>query len=183
MTGRRNAPGLANVGWLPRLTFADPGATSLEAQVLIPLVGEHSVEMGMKGWEAELGRRLDKDRCYRKMFALAFPERGRVDIDSVAAALAAFQRTMTSYASPFDKYLVGDRTALTSLQIEGERLFRVSGCAACHAGPLLTDAEYHRFEESGADKGLAEKTAVALDRGKFRTPSLPQRRGDRPLVA
>jgi cytochrome c peroxidase len=172
--GRRNAPGLANVAWLPRLTFADPSLTSLEAQVLVPLVGENPVEMGMKGEEAEIGRRLGADRCYRHMFAKAFPERqGRIDLPNVAAALAAFQRTMIAFDSPYDRAGRGDPSALTPLQVEGRSLFQSTGCASCHSGQLFTDAGYHRLgNPAGADRGLAEHTGQTSDAWHFRTPSL-----------
>lgn len=172
--GRRNAPGLANVAWFDRLTFADPAATSLERQALIPLFGEHPVEMGMKGKEAEFERRLGADRCYRRMFRKAFPEGlGKIDVQSVTAALAAFQRTMFSYRSPFDRYLAGDAGSLSPIEQEGERLFRERGCAACHAGRNFSDALYHRLEPvADHDPGLMEKTGRPGDAGQFRTPSL-----------
>lgn len=172
--GRRNAPGLANVAWLPRLTFADPSVTSLEAQALIPLLGENPVEMGMKGKEAELGRRLGADRCYRRMFAKAFPDRqGRIDLPNVVAALAAFQRTIIALGSSYDRAGRGDPAALTPLQAEGQKHFQSAGCASCHSGPLLTDADYHRLgNPARSDRGLAEHTGLVSDEGRFRTPSL-----------
>ncbi|EQA98023.1 cytochrome-c peroxidase [Sphingobium baderi] len=172
--GRRNVPGLANIGWFSHLTFADPHLTTLEAQVLVPLLGEHPVEMGMKGLEAELERRLGADRCYRRMFARAFPERrGRIDLPAVTAALAAFERTMISFGSPYDRFTAGDRVALTPLARQGARLFEKAGCAACHSGRLLTDMDYHRLEPAKAgDPGLIERTGRAEDAGRFRTPSL-----------
>lgn len=172
--GRRNAPGLANVGWFERLTFADPAATSLETQALIPLFGEHPVEMGMKGKEAEFERRLGADRCYRQMFAKAFPERGgRIDGQSVTAALAAFERTIISYGSSYDLFRGGDAAALSPLAQQGERIFNARGCAACHSWPNFTDRDYHRLEPvSDRDRGLVERTKQPGDAGKFRTPSL-----------
>lgn len=172
--GRRNAPGLANVAWLPRLTFANPEATSLEVQALIPLLGENPVEMGMKGREFELARRLKADHCYRTMFAAAFPEqKGRIALPNVVAALAAFQRTMISRSAPYDRFRRGDPAALTEPQREGAGLFRAAGCGSCHSGPQLTDAEYHRLGEGDAsDSGLFEHTGREENRGRFRTPSL-----------
>jgi cytochrome c peroxidase len=172
--GLRNAPGLANVAWLDRLTFANPHATSLEVHAPTPLTGENPVEMGMKGKEDEFARRLGADACYRRMFARAFPERdGRIDLTTVAAALAAFQRTITSWNSPYDRFRRGERGALSPLAQEGERLFRVRGCAACHSGPHLTDMDYHRLEEVRArDPGLIGQTGLSGDAGRFRTPSL-----------
>lgn len=166
--GRRNVPGLANVGWFTRLTVADPAITTLEAQALVPLFGERPVEMGMKGLDGEFARRLGADRCYRQMFARAFPERqGRIDTASVTAALAAFERTMISYRSAHD------RGALPPLAQEGARLFAARGCAACHSGRNFSDMGYHRLEPvQASDPGLIEQTGRSGDAGRFRTPSL-----------
>ena len=60
-TGARSAMGLANVAYLPTLTWANPQLTSLEVQALMPIFGEHPVEMGMAGREAELFQRLQAD--------------------------------------------------------------------------------------------------------------------------
>ncbi len=172
--GRRNVPGLANVAWFPRLTAADPAITSLEAQALVPLVGEHPVEMGMKGLEAELPGRLGADACYRRMFLRAFPaEKGRIDLGTVTAALAAFERTLIALDSPYDRFRAGAGDALPIKAKRGAGLFATLGCADCHAGRDLTDGRYHRLEPAGSgDAGLAEKTGRAEDAGRFRTPSL-----------
>lgn len=170
--GRRNVPGLANVGWLSPLTAADPALTRLEDQALVPLLGTQPVEMGMKELEAELPRRLGADTCYRKMFARAFPaERGRIDTSTVTAALAAFQRTLIARDSPYDRYRRGEGTMPAAAQ-QGLRLFD-RHCASCHGGQDITDLRYHGFEPVEArDPGLIEKTGRAEDAGHFRTPSL-----------
>jgi cytochrome c peroxidase len=172
--GRRNVPGLANVGWLPRLTAADPTITSLEAQALVPMFGEHPVEMGMKGLEAELPRRLGADACYRRMFARAFPEQGgRIDPGTVAAALAAFERTLISLDSPYDRFRAGHIDALAAEAQQGFGLFKTLGCSVCHAGRDLSDAQYYQLKPAEPrDTGLAEKTSRAEDAGRFRTPQL-----------
>jgi cytochrome c peroxidase len=175
--GRRNVMTLSNVGYYGVLTWGDPGLKTLEAQVLVPTQGEHPVEMGMKGQEAELARRLGADACYRKMFAAAFPERkGAIGMDTVALALAAFERTLISFRSDYD------RQALSEPAKRGERLFFGPrfACASCHTAPLFTDAgaadpltAFHRIEPADArDRGLAEITGRAEDAGRFRTPSL-----------
>jgi cytochrome c peroxidase len=56
--GRRNVPGVANVGWASPLTFADTAATTLETQTRTPVFGTHPVEMGMAEREPEIGQRL-----------------------------------------------------------------------------------------------------------------------------
>lgn len=170
--GRRNAPALANVAWRPMLTWADPDMKGLEKQVSTPLEGEHPVEMGMKGAEAELARRLGRGTCYRRMFARAFPAvQGRIDMTSVAYSLAAFQRSLVSADSPWDRWRRSEAGARTPL---GEAAFRTK-CGACHGGNDLTDDRFHRVareDPSPTDRGLAETTGLTADEGKFRTPSL-----------
>lgn len=175
--GRRNVPGLANVAFAPSLTWADSSLTTLEKQAAVPLFGDHPVEMGMKGMEAELIRRLTKDSCYRSMFRRAFPETdGAISMPSVMRALASFERTLISRDSPYDRYLGGEREALSKLAVEGQGLF-AAHCAGCHTGPDFTDYRFHALEPaqtkgSDPDRGLAETTGNPADAGRFRTPSL-----------
>jgi cytochrome c peroxidase len=172
--GRRNVPGLANVAWRRTLTWADPTMRTLEAQAAMPIAGEHPVEMGMKGAEQELTRRLGRDGCYRQMFASAFPETGdAITMARVRAALAAFQRTLLSGDSPYDRWRQG-KEALPAAAIRGQAVFRAN-CTACHAGPDLTDDAFHRVDRQPVtpdDRGSAEVTGRASDEGRFRTPSL-----------
>ena len=173
--GRRNAMMLGNVAYLSALTWADPRQRTLEAQVLTPVLGEHPVEMGMKGQEAELVRRLSSDACYRRQFADAFPgERDAIDLGNVAKAIAAFERTLVSFGAAYD------RGALDDAARRGQAVFSRAGCGSCHAGRLFTDADaadplaaFHRIEPANArDPGLSEITGKAADAGRFRTPSL-----------
>jgi cytochrome c peroxidase len=175
--GRRNVMTLSNVGYYRSLTWGDPGLRTLEAQVVVPTMGEHPIAMGMKGQEAELARRLGGDACYRRQFAEAFPERkGAIGMDTVALALAAFERTLVSFGSDYD------RGALDEAARRGQALFVSSkfACASCHAAPLFTDAagsdpltSFHRIEAANdRDRGLAEVTGNPADAGRFRTPSL-----------
>jgi cytochrome c peroxidase len=174
--GRRNALGLANVGYLSPLTWADPTRRSLEDQMLVPLQGEHPVEMGMKGQETELARRLSADACYREMFRQAFPEHGgRIATGEVVQAIAAFERTLLSFDSPYDRARRGGvADALTPAAERGERLFfGEAGCASCHAGANFTDGRFHRLvPPAPGDRGVFEITGRAGDDGAFRTPSL-----------
>jgi len=173
--GRRNVPGLANVGRRASLTWGDAGLRTLEAQALVPLLGEHPVEMAMRGQEAELARRLGGNGCYVALFRAAFPEaEGRIDIATVTQALGAFQRTLVSSAAPIDRHRAGDADALPPQARIGETLFR-RGCASCHGGADMTDDRFHRVADDRGppgDRGLGEITGRARDDGRFRTPSL-----------
>jgi cytochrome c peroxidase len=172
--GRRNAPGLANVAYLSPLTWADPRQSTLEKQVAVPVFGDHPVEMGMMGHADELVRRLSGDDCYPQMFRDAFPDgRDTIGTATIAKALAAFQRTLLSYRSPYDRDRAGEAGALPDDARLGKVLFEAD-CASCHAGPDLTDSRFHAIEASASptDAGLAEVTGRARDKGKFRTPGL-----------
>jgi len=169
---RRNVPGLANVAWFTRYTWADPRIRTLEAQVLVPVLGDSPVEMGMKGQEAEIARRLSRDDCYRRLFADAFPATGgRIDMASVAQALAAFERTLISYGAPYDRAGKGG-PPLDPLAQKGAALFR-RDCASCHSGVNFTDGRYHNVGVwVSGDRGLGEISGRLGDNGRFRTPSL-----------
>ncbi|PNU05335.1 cytochrome-c peroxidase [Novosphingobium guangzhouense] len=176
--GLRNVPSLVNVGSLSPLTWGNAALLTLEQQARVPIAGEDPVEMGMKGQEAELTRRLSSNPCYRKLFRAAFPAtRGRIDFATVSAALAAFQRTIVSHETDWDHAVRGG-PALNAAAARGEALFRgKAGCAGCHSGREFTDLAFHRLSQEPAvpangDFGLARATGRVDDRGKFRTPSL-----------
>jgi cytochrome c peroxidase len=165
--GRRNVPGLANVAWFGPLTWADPRITTLEMQVTVPVLGTHPIEMGMAGREAEIVTRLGRDPCYVRMFRTAFPkEGGAIHMGSVSKAIAAFERTLISFGSAYDRGTMPDAAQ------RGATLFR-QACASCHAGQQFTDGAFHRLEAPmQADRGLGEITGRKADDGSFRTPGL-----------
>jgi cytochrome c peroxidase len=170
--GRRNAQGLANVAYLSPLTWADPGTTTLEAQVATPLTGEHPVEMGMAGKESEIVRRLGSDACYRSMFKAAYPGQP-IGMETMSKALAAFERSLISADAPYDRYRRGAADALTAEAKYGLAVFQANGCAGCHSGPDLTDAKFHVVAPLHKDDpGVFEKTGRESQRAAFRTPPL-----------
>lgn len=188
--GGKNAPGLANVGYFPALTWANPHMTSLEFQALVPMFGETPDEMGGAGHEAEIFARLAEDPYYQQAFPAAFPDRPAPDLFTITRALAAFQRSMTSFDSPYDRFKHGgDSTALSEAALRGEQLFfdHRFECYHCHSGILFTDnirtermAEGEvGFHNTGlyadypaAVPGLIDVTGREADSGRFRTPSL-----------
>ncbi|MDR3506338.1 MAG: cytochrome c peroxidase [Caulobacteraceae bacterium] len=184
--GRRNPMTLANVGYFGALTWGDPRIGSLERQSIVPLTGNHPVEMGLTEQGKVLAGRLGADPCYRRLFAQAFPDGGgRIELTTIAKALAAFERTLISRDAPFDRYRRGDRAALSASAQQGMALFYGPGqdCASCHAGSLFTDAAgaptgslaaFHRIEpvSDRPDQGLKDITGDPADAGRFRTPSL-----------
>jgi cytochrome c peroxidase len=180
--GRRNEMALANVAYFTPLTWADPTQHQLEAQMRVPLLGNHPVEMGMAGRDGEVATRLGADSCYQQMFQAAFPEdKGRIDVGTVGKALAAFERTLISYDAPYDRFKRGDAGAISDTAKQGAALFSSLGCASCHAGANFTDLKFHDiglYNEGGTgayparDHGLIEISGKAADEGAIRTPSL-----------
>lgn len=197
----RNSQSLANVAFMPVLTWANPLLTELEVQALIPLFGEHPVEMGMAGREQELFERLASEPLYQQLFTDAFPleaQQGTAalfSLSTVTKSLAAFQRSMVSFDSPYDRYRYGGETdAISPAAKRGEQLFfseRLE-CYHCHGGFLFSDNIRHSrlpFPELGfhhtglfnldgrgrypaGHEGLEEITGRKDDHGMFRTPSL-----------
>ena len=120
--------------------------------------------------------RLRRKRRYRKMFQQAF---GReANGDDLARALASYVRTIYSGDSPFDRYIYGDRNALSEQARRGLRIFRGKGnCTACHVGPTFSDEEFHNTgvawrNSKFLDDGRYTVTKLEKDRGKFKTPTL-----------
>jgi cytochrome c peroxidase len=192
----RNSMSLANAGYMPVLTWANPLMHSLEQQALVPLVGQEPVELGLAGMDAELRERLESERIYRRLFREAFPEvRGEISLATITRALAAFQRTIISVRSPYDRYRYeGDVGAVSDAVIRGEALFfseRLE-CHHCHNGLHFSDTVLHErnrlgeiaFHNTGLynidgrgaypanNTGIAEITGRSEDMGRFRAPSL-----------
>jgi cytochrome c peroxidase len=120
---------------------------------------------------AELERELNAIPVYVRQFEAAFGK--KPDREGVANALAAFQRTLVTGPAPFDRYLAGDKSALSADAVRGLELFQGdAGCIRCHKGPLLSDGEYYRLNAGRPDDGRVKITNKDEDRGRFRTPSL-----------
>jgi len=101
----RSAMSLANVAYASTLGWDDPTLTSLETQVLVPLLNQHPVEMGVAGHEERVLDRLRSDRAYRRLFDRAFPEsHDPFTLQHAARALASFERTLISGDSPYDRW-------------------------------------------------------------------------------
>ena len=141
--GSRNAPTLLNSN-LSKSYFWDGRAATLEQQAKQPLLNAN--EMGMND-EAALVARVSAVDEYRNSFRRVFPREG-ITIDTIANAIAAFERSLVSRNSPFDRFVAGDKNALSDLQKQGWELFKGKAkCLDCHthsaAAPLFTDAGFH----------------------------------------
>ncbi len=169
--GNRSVPTLVNRAY-GRAFFWDGRTSTLEEQVVKPIESESEMDMTVP----EVVERLNRKRRYRKMFRQAF---GReINGEDLARALASYVRTIYSGDSPFDRYIYGDRNALSGEARRGLRIFRGKGnCTACHVGPTLSDEEFHNTgvawrNTKFLDDGRYAVTKQEKDRGKFKTPTL-----------
>ncbi|MCA9973734.1 MAG: right-handed parallel beta-helix repeat-containing protein [Anaerolineales bacterium] len=164
----RNTPGLWNVAYAQNL-FWDGRLQSLEAQAEVPLT--HPDEMGVDD-TAALTAELLAIPAYADLFAAAFPGE-TIDFAHVERALAAFQRTLLTADSPFDRYAAGDFEALTAAQRRGLALFRsgATRCFECHAAPTFATDGFRVVGVPGDDPGRAGVSDDGLD-GAFKVPAL-----------
>ena len=187
---------LTNVAYNPAFTWADPKIRSLETQMRQPLFSMHPLEMGLDARRLTAVRDISQGPGYAQQFAAAFPsDASPVSMDHIIKAIAAYERTLISGRSDFDRYVFDDdRAAMPEPARRGMALFfsaRV-GCARCHfginfSGPLIYEGHEHAgalyantglYDVDGrggypsSDRGLIEVTHRAADMGKFRVPTL-----------
>jgi len=111
------------------------------------------------------------------MFQQAFPPGGEITHVRMARAIAAFERTLVSDGLPFDRYLQGDKSAVSAAAQRGLELFSgKAGCMACHSGALLTDWGFHHIGLRSDDPGRGEHVHTEEEKQRyhraFRTPPL-----------
>jgi cytochrome c peroxidase len=175
--GRRNVPALVNRGY-GRAFFWDGRITSLEEQVLKPIQDPNEMDMKLPEASARVG----------------------IPVNDISRALASYVRSILSGNSPYDRFIIGNRKALSTEQQAGLQIFRGKGnCTACHVGPTFTDERLHntgvawrsigftsvaqRFSAALADLKVCAtpgcETAVSggfadpgAGRGDFKTPTL-----------
>jgi cytochrome c peroxidase len=154
--------------WFYKKLFWDGRSHSLEDQAFAPINSESEMHGDMR----ELPRNLKKVRGYSALFEKAFGD-SHIEPDRIAAALAAFQRTIRSGESRFDKFINGDKNALSNSELKGLHLFRTkASCMNCHNGPMFSDNQFHNNGFAGNDIGLYHVTHDNQDKGKMKTPSL-----------
>ncbi len=179
-TGLRNAPTILNAVFNP-IQFWDGRAASLEAQIMEPLTNTVEMAHTLEGVE----RRLSDSGDYKTRFEKVFGP-GKITSDKIGKAIAAFERTLISGNSAFDRYLyVGDKSALSASAARGLEVFRDpkrGNCVLCHSinenFALFTDNKFHNLgvgvDSVGelTDLGRYEVTRQEADKGAFRTPTL-----------
>jgi len=134
----RNTPTLINVAFSKSL-FHDGRSGTLEEQALFPIMSAFEMNQNLDFLEEEIRSVPEYVEAFRKVFGTEDVTRERI-----AMAIAAFERSLVSRNSPLDKYLNGDKTALSEGAAEGLSLFRGKGrCIQCHYGVNLMDDQFH----------------------------------------
>ncbi len=168
--GTRNAPTLANVAYQKRL-LREGGIPTLEMQILVPIQEHNEFDFNI----LLVAERLQKSPKYTKLAQTAYNR--SPDPFVITRAIAAFERTLLSGDSPYDKYTFqGKSNALSALQKQGLELFQSDrlNCTKCHEGFLFTNQDYmnNGLYEVYPDSGRLRLTGLESDRALFKVPSL-----------
>ncbi|WP_417321046.1 cytochrome-c peroxidase [Emcibacter sp.] len=172
----RGAPSLWNVAFLKRL-FWDGRAASLEEQAAGPLLSPDEMAATPEGVE----ERLNGNAAYRRLFVEVYPETASAGISfvDVTRAIVAFEASLVSLNSRYDRYAHGDQSALDEKEIAGHNIFRsfVTRCSQCHTPPLFTSDELAVIgspEPEGVnfDPGAEIPEGNPAMRGAFKVPGL-----------
>ena len=181
LKGGVNAPTVYNSEFNVR-QFWNGRAADLREQAEGPAT--NPVEMGDQSWD-QICERLSKDKALVKEFEALYPEEGLTKM-TVTDAIAEFERTLITPNSRFDKYLKGDKNAITPEELLGYEKFKENACATCHTGAILGGRSFEYLDIYGDyfsdrtdeiaynsdDDGLKGYTGKVEDLHKFKVPGL-----------
>jgi cytochrome c peroxidase len=170
--GGRRSPPVVNAAYSP-LQFWDGRAPSLEEQAKGPI--QNPIEMG--NTHEVMIATLSKLSGYTEEFKAVFGTTP-ITVDQVAKAIAAYERTIVTTDSPFDRFVRGDETALTKQEKQGLEIFNGKGhCTSCHWGGYFSDGRFHNLGVAPVagqkpDEGRSAITKNPLEMGAFKTPTV-----------
>lgn len=196
----RGSMSLANVGYSPTLTWANPLLFDLERQAAVPIFGDDPVELGMTS-VPEVEARFREIPRYIELFAEAFPDEAEpISMINLQRALAAFQRTLISGNSPYDRYTDHGETDALSESAKRGMVFVTTNedhrfeCNHCHGGFNFSDhVTWEGLDQGGAaplyhqtglydidgkggypepNTGVFSTSLDPEDMGKFKAPTL-----------
>ena len=184
--GGRNSPTVWNSAFLS-VQFWDGRAATLEDQAKGPIL--NPVEMAMPD-ESSAVARIKAIPGYVQQFKAVFGGDDPVTYDNIVKAIASYERTLTTPNSPFDRFMKGDKTAMSAAAQRGMQTVQEVGCTACHSGPIFagtgtlaigqgffqrfptfTDNEYVSKYRLDEDPGRYEVTHQEADRHMWRVPT------------
>ena len=177
--GGRSSPTVWNSAF-NKVQFWDGRAATLEEQAAGPVTSP--VEMGMKNWD-DVVARLKSIDGYQIAFEKAFGK-DAISKDTATKAIAAYERTLITPNSPYDKFVGGDKSALSAQQIRGMEKVAELGCTSCHSGaafngagtfqkfPMINDGYLEAKYHFSKDKGVADVSKKAEDEHFWKVPTL-----------
>ncbi len=184
--GGRNAPTVWNAAYLSS-QFWDGRAATLEDQAKGPILNPIEMAMPDEDTAVEVIRSIP---AYVESFKAVFGGDNPVTYDNIAKAIASYERTLITPNSPFDRFMRGDKKALSAEAERGMKLVQDVGCTACHSGPMFAgpaslsfgepflqrfpiflDNEYVSKYQLDADPGRFESTGNEADRHMWRVPT------------
>ncbi len=174
--GTRHAPTVINTAY-NRYQFWDGRANTLEEQCVGPLANPNEMTSDREQNKAlqECHERVCEIKGYRELFKRAFGN-DECSIQQIAQALATFERTILSGNAPYDRYMAGDKSAMTKEQVRGMEVFRTASCAFCHTWPKFTDDMFTNIgvgmDKPNPDLGRYNITKKDSDWGAFKVPTL-----------
>lgn len=164
----RSSPTLWNIGYHKEF-YWDGRSPSLEKQAMAAWTGAN---MGAKA--DEIVAKLNALQGYRGQFQTVFG--GPATPDNVVKAISAFERTIISGNTAWDRYQAGDKSAMSESAWRGWNIFQAIKCNNCHDGVLFTDQQYHNvgigMDQKEPDVGRFKVTNKPEDTGAFKTPTL-----------
>lgn len=187
----RSAPGLWNIG-LQTVLYWDGRVDTLEQQAR-----DHLLDKQIMGNTdaTNIMHKLASDNEYKKRFMTAFGDNDPMSFDNLSKALASFERALLAPNSPYDRYLNGDKDAVSELAKRGQKIFHEVGCSACHFGvnyagpapgpalnqmgdgfyelfPTAAGSKYDKLLDLMSDKGRFSFTGIKSERYMWRVPPL-----------
>lgn len=163
----RRTPTILNTAYAP-LLFWDGRASSLEEQALGPIEAAGEMNMPLD----EVVKVLSGIRGYAPLFEAAYPGEG-VNTQTIAKAIASFERQIVSTPAPFDQWIAGDESAISESAKQGFDLFNgKAACADCHSGWAFTDHSFHDIGVQTNDAGRGKLLPLPKMMHAFKTPTL-----------
>ncbi|MFN8752205.1 MAG: cytochrome-c peroxidase [Betaproteobacteria bacterium] len=170
----RATPTVVNTGYNP-IQMWDGRKATLEDQAMGPMEAAQEMNMNLPA----LFKWLNQNGAYREAFQKAYPGQA-IDSGTLSKAIAAYERTVVSRDSPFDRWVAGDTTALTPQQVRGFGVFidpNKGNCSVCHSGANFTDNGFHNlglasWGENNPDMGRFTQKPIARMKGAFKTPTV-----------
>lgn len=166
----RSSPTLWNIGYHKEF-YWDGRSGSLEKQAMAAWTGAN---MGTAGKEAEIVAKINGLQGYRSQFQKVFG--GDATAENIMQAVSAYERTIISGNTAFDRWRAGDESAVGEDVKRGWQVFQDAKCTNCHDGVLFTDFQYHNvgvgMDKPEPDIGRNKVTNKPEDTGAFKTPTL-----------